>query len=482
VAIDESTDRLDAAVELATRSVSRRNLLKLAGLGAGMAALSPIIAACGGGKATGAPASVGAGGSSVAPGGSPVAGGSGGLAVQPPATAVNLDFWNPFTGGDGPFLKKIVDQFNTETPNVQVKFSTQKDLYGSLHAAKAANKLPQVSIVHLDAIPQNAADGIFTPIDDLITTLGLSDKDFTADVWKNGLYKDKRYGVPLDTHTMSFYWNKALFTKAGLDPEKPPTNKDEFVAAAKAITDKAGVPGFMVVQGGGGANFLLGIEWATTFYQLGGEWTNADYSQSLINSQAGVDSSNFWKSLVDQGISPKGTESDSEIAAFKQGKNGMVFSGIWETNGYIDALKADLGAGPVPQLFGKGVWSGSHHMGITTREMSAEEKRGAQYFIAWISEHSLEWAKAGQIPARQSVRNSAEFKALPAVSAIAEQQPDARFFPPIPAAGDALFGPQGAGQAAVAAVTGKKDAKAALDEAATNISKQLVTNKAKYGF
>jgi multiple sugar transport system substrate-binding protein len=482
VAIDESTDRLDAAVELATRSVSRRNLLKLAGLGAGMAALSPIIAACGGGKATGAPASVGAGGSSVAPGGSPVAGGSGGLAVQPPATAVNLDFWNPFTGGDGPFLKKIVDQFNTETPNVQVKFSTQKDLYGSLHAAKAANKLPQVSIVHLDAIPQNAADGIFTPIDDLITTLGLSDKDFTADVWKNGLYKDKRYGVPLDTHTMSFYWNKALFTKAGLDPEKPPTNKDEFVAAAKAITDKAGVPGFMVVQGGGGANFLLGIEWATTFYQLGGEWTNADFSQSLINSQAGVDSSNFWKSLVDQGISPKGTESDSEIAAFKQGKNGMVFSGIWETNGYIDALKADLGAGPVPQLFGKGVWSGSHHMGITTREMSAEEKQGAQYFIAWISEHSLEWAKAGQIPARQSVRNSAEFKALPAVSAIAEQQPDARFFPPIPAAGDALFGPQGAGQAAVAAVTGKKDAKAALDEAATNISKQLVTNKAKYGF
>ncbi|MBA2382959.1 MAG: ABC transporter substrate-binding protein [Chloroflexi bacterium] len=477
MAIDESTDRLDAAVEMATRSVSRRDLLKLAGIGAGMAALSPIIAACGGGKAKAPPA-----GGSIAPGGSAAAGGSGGLAIQPPATAVNLDFWNPFTGGDGPFLKKIVDQFNAETPNVKVKFSTQKDLYASLHAAKAAKKLPQVSIVHLDAIPQNAADGIFSPIDDLITALGLSDKDFTADVWKNGLYKDKRYGVPLDTHTMSFYWNKALFTKAGLDPEKPPTNKDEFVAAAKAITDKAGVPGFMVVQGGGGANFLLGIEWATTFYQLGGEWTNADYSQSLINSQAGIDSSNFWKSLVDQGISPKGTESDAEIAAFKQGKNGMVFSGIWETNGYADALKADFGAGPVPQLFGKGVWSGSHHMGITTREMSAEEKQGSEYFIAWISEHSLEWAKAGQIPARQSVRNSAEFKALPGVSAIAEQQPDARFFPPIPAAGDALFGPQGAGQAAVATVTGKKDAKAALDEAATNISKQLVANKAKYGF
>ncbi|MFL5715818.1 MAG: twin-arginine translocation signal domain-containing protein [Chloroflexota bacterium] len=490
MANDERNSPLESAAAIAERSVTRRDLLKLAGVGAGMAVLAPLIAACSGNKASaGASAGAGAGasagtGASAAPAasGSAAAGASGGLAIQPPATAVKLDFWNPFTGGDGPFLKKIVDQFNTETPNVQVKFSTQKDLYGSLHAAKAANKLPQVSIVHLDAIPQNAADGIFTPIDDLITTLGLTGDDFTAEVWKNGLYKDHRYGVPLDTHVMSFYWNKALFTKAGLDPEKPPTNKEEFVAAAKAITDKAGVPGFMVVQGGGGANFLLGIEWATAFYQGGGEWTNADYSQSLINSQPGVDASNFWKSLVDQGISPKGTESDSEIAAFKQGKNGMVFSGIWETNGYMDALKADLGAGPVPKLFGAGVWSGSHHMGITTTEMSADEKLGAQYFIAWISEHSLEWAKAGQIPARQSVVNSAEFKALPAVSAIAASQPDARFFPPIPAAGDALFGPQGAGQAAVAAVTGKKDAKAALDEAAANTTKQLVANKAKYGF
>jgi multiple sugar transport system substrate-binding protein len=476
VSNDERPSGIEAAVALAERSVTRRDLLKLFGAGVGMAALAPIIAACGGSKAT-----PGGGAASVAPG-SAAASGSGGLAIQPPATAVNLDFWNPFTGGDGPFLRKIVDQFNTETPNVKMKFSTQKDLYGSLHAAKAANKLPQVSIVHLDAIPQNAADGIFQPIDDLIATLGLSEKDFTADIWKNGLWKDHRYGVPLDTHTLSFYWNKALFTKAGLDPEKPPTNKDEFVAAAQAITQKAGVPGFMVVQGGGGANFLLGIEWATTFYQSGGQWTSDDYSQSLINSQAAIDSANFWKSLVDQGISPKGTESDSEIAAFKQGKNGMVMSGIWETNGYIDALKDDLGAGPVPQLFGKGVWSGSHNMGITTRQMSPDEKQGAQYFIAWISEHSLDWAKAGQLPARQSVRNSAEFKALPAVSKIAEQQPDARFFPPIPAAADMLFGPQGAGQAAVATVTGKKEAKAAFDEAASNITKQLVANKAKYGF
>jgi len=396
---------------------------------------------------------------------------------------VNLEFWNPFTGGDGPFLRKIVDQFNQETPNVKVKFTTQKDLYGSLHAAKAANRLPQVSIVHLDAIPLNAGDGIFQPIDDLIQTLGLSAKDFTEDVWNKGDWKGHRYGVPLDTHVLSFFWNKDLFTKAGLDPEKAPATKDDFVNAAQAITQKAGVPGFMVVQGGAGGPFLTGIEWATVFYQNGGEILSDDKSKVQLNTDPGVQATTFFKQLVDQGISPKGTESDSEIAAFKQGKNGMVFSGIWETNGYVDALKDKLGAGPVPQLGTKmAVWSGSHHMGVTTGKMSDAEKQGAYYFISWISEHSLDWAKAGQLPARQSVINSAEFKALPAVSKIAAEQKDAKFYPAVPAIADTITGPQGAGFAAIQGITGKADPKGALDTATANLQKVLDANKQKYGF
>jgi multiple sugar transport system substrate-binding protein len=476
---DDRQLEVDPIASLTTRSISRRDLLKVAGSGAALAALGPIIAACGGGSKSsgggaGAPNATAA---SIAPVSS---GGAGGL--EPPGTAVNIDFWNPFTGGDGPYLRGIVDAFSKETPNVKVKFTTQKDLYGALHAAKAANKLPHVSIVHLDAIPQNAADGIFAPIDDFIEELGLGADDFTEDVWNNGLWKDQRYGVPLDTHTLSFYWNKDLFTKAGLDPEKPPTGKDDFVAAAKAITEKAGVPGFMVVQGGPGANFLLGIEWVTAFYQAGGKVANDDLSEITINTDQGVQSAEFWKSFVDDGISPKGTESDSEIAAFKQGKNGMVMSGIWETNGYNDALKDKLGAGPVPQFFGKGVWSGSHNLGITTRKMSEDELKGAQYFIAWLSEHSLDWAKAGQIPARQSVVTSDEFKKLPHIPEIQKQQADARFTPAFPAAADVVTGPQGGGAAAVAAVTGKKDAKAGLDANAATLTKILKQNKEKYGF
>src|SRR4051794_32897604 len=98
--------------------MSRRDLMKLAGAGVGMAVLGAILAASRGGKGTpgtSSGASAAASGGASASAGASASGGAAG-AIQPPATAVNLDFWNPFTGGDGPFLRGIVDTFNKETP------------------------------------------------------------------------------------------------------------------------------------------------------------------------------------------------------------------------------------------------------------------------------------------------------------------------------------------------------------------------------
>ena len=452
------------------RDITRRDLLKVAGATAAVAALTPIAAACGGG-------------------GGGNAGGSAGQAtsasgkVQPPGTKVSIDFWNGFTGEDGPYLRRLVDQFNKQTPNVAVKFTTQKDLYASLAAAKTANRLPHVSIVHLDQIPQQAENGVFQPIDDLISTLGLSGSDFSEDQWKKGEWKGKRYGVPLDIHTMNMYWNKALFRDAGLDPEKPPSTQDEFVSAAKKITDTGKAPGYMVVQGGPGANFLVGIQWATWYYQQGGTWTDDANSAVNLDTDKAAQAAQFIKRFLDEGISPKGVSSDSEIAAFQAKKNGIVLSGIWTTNAYAKALGQDLGAAAVPKIFGDGVWAGSHHMGISTRQMSADEKQGAQYFIDWISSNSLEWAKAGQIPARKSVRESAEFKNVPYIPQFAEQVSAARFFPAVPGAPAMLFDPGGAGEAAVNFVTGRTpDAKAAFEKVKQTQDQKLKANKTKFGF
>src|SRR4051812_5676105 len=117
--------------------ISRRDILRLAGAGAGVAALSPLLAACGSGsKASTAPAASAGGGGGAASAG---AGGS----LQPPSTAVNLEFWNPFTGGDGPLLPEIAGQGKQETPEAKVKITTHKEPHGPLHPAEAPDPPPQ---------------------------------------------------------------------------------------------------------------------------------------------------------------------------------------------------------------------------------------------------------------------------------------------------------------------------------------------------
>ncbi|MDA7857865.1 extracellular solute-binding protein [bacterium] len=52
------------------------------------------------------------------------------------------------------------------------------------------------------------------------------------------------YGVPIDVMNIQMLYNKSLFKKAGLDPEKPPRRWKEFLAYGKKLKD-AGIQGFV---------------------------------------------------------------------------------------------------------------------------------------------------------------------------------------------------------------------------------------------
>ena len=84
--------------------LSRRQYL---GLGAGASA-GMLLAACGGGSET--PPGAGGGGGG---------GGQFGEGKEYTGPNVSLAFWNGFTGGDGPFMRKLVDQFNGEHQNIK---------------------------------------------------------------------------------------------------------------------------------------------------------------------------------------------------------------------------------------------------------------------------------------------------------------------------------------------------------------------------
>jgi multiple sugar transport system substrate-binding protein len=409
--------------------------------------------------------------------GDEVAGGGGGEATGGGSgytgPKVDLQFWNGFTGGDGPFMRDLVKQFNSEHENINVKMVVQQwaDYYQKVPQAVQGGRGPDVGIMHVDALATNAARNVIIPLDDVAEELKLEEGDFAKVVWDAGIYEEKRFGIPLDTHPLGFYYNKAHMQKAGI--ESPPLTREAHDEALERL-QRAGFKNPFWQSSTWPAHLMF----MSLLWQFGGDLYNEDASKATWNSDAGVEALTWQVDLVKKGYSPKNVAQDADYVAFKNEKNSFHWDGIWQTQ---DLKKTDLSwdVSPLPQIGDeKAVWAGSHNM-VIMRQPSANDNKlqAAQVFVNWISSHSIEWARAGQIPARNTVRNSKAFKGLEHQSTLAQQQDYVHFAPAVPGIGDAQLEME---QAVNRAVLLKQSPKQALDEAAGKGDKLLEANKKKY--
>lgn len=435
--------------------MSRRRLLGL-GLGLGAAA-SLTLAGCGGGDDTG-PAT-----------------GNGGKEYTGPK--VDLKLWNGFTGGDGDIFKALVNQFNTEHQNIAVTVATYQweDYYNKLPSAASSGNGPDIAVMHMDQLATFAARGVITELDDVAKTLELTEGDFAPTVWKGGLYNEKRYGIPLDMHPLGFYYNKGVMQKAGLDPEKPPTTRAEYEAALAELK-KSGVQGFWVSP----FQFTGGMTFYSLLHQWGGSVFDGEAKTATFNSEPAVEAATWLIDMIKQGHSPANVGQDADYLAFKSGKNAFNWNGIWQINDLKKSPEIQWGVAPLPQIGSQpAAWANSHNFTIVKgRTSDANKVSASKVFINWLSQHSLDWAKGGQVPARKTVRDSADFKALAEVNALAPELEYAAFPPAAPGLGEVITTFYNSFNEAV---LGKKSPKQALDDGVAKANKQLEDNRKKYG-
>ncbi len=112
------------------------------------------------------------------------------------------------------------------------------DFYQRVPAAVNAGEGPDVGVMHLDQLATNAARNVIVPVDEVAENLGLSEDDFTEEVWNAGVYDDARYGIPLDVHSLAMYYNTDHFAAAGIT--EAPTDEASFQEAL----DKLKAAGF----------------------------------------------------------------------------------------------------------------------------------------------------------------------------------------------------------------------------------------------
>jgi multiple sugar transport system substrate-binding protein len=462
---------------------------------------SVLVAACGGGATqnqgegnpTGAtaPATGGEGGTGAT---APATGGEGGTSATAPATGgegnpaggtgtagqlpadctnVALEYWNPFTGPDGPFMGQLTDSFNADNPNIQVTMTSQAEYYTQLGTAAASNTLPDVVVVHADQVATQAFRNVLRPIDDLVEQIGVSGDSFPEAVWQAGEVAGRRYAIPLDIHPGVLYYNADLLQQAGISG--PPTNDAEFQQAAQALTQGEN-KGFLITSG-----FFSQMIFMTLLHQFGGSEFNAEGTEATFNSEAGVRALQ-WMLDAQQQYGEPNLETDAEINGFKTGTAAMMMNGIWQiTNVTGEAVEFQGQATAVP-TFGDqpAVWAGSHQLALTTQpDDDPCRDAAASIFIRYLLDNSVEWAQAGQIPANTAVRESDAFRAIEPQASIAPSVENAFFPPSVPGITDAL-GPMTEAVSAVMAGT-QTDIQAALDDAKARSDQILNENRTTYG-
>jgi multiple sugar transport system substrate-binding protein len=350
----------------------------------------------------------------------------GGCGLTGNSKKITIRFWNGFTGPDGARALSLVRAFNAANPNIEVRMQRIEwgTYYNKLFVAGIAGRAPEVFVLHTQSLRRFAGAGFVRPIDDLVAR-DFPVTDLNTNIWQAASLDGKHCGLPIDVHMLGLYYNRKLLREAGI--AKPPTNREEFVAALKAITK------------GEGDNrvwgFALSNPSSTIFSlmrQFGGELFTPDESRCLLNTPANAAALQFWIDLIRTDKTIPAPETLDSWVAFRQGRVGMTANGIFMLPDLQKQKDLDFAGAPMPRIGEKpATWASSHTFCLKSG-MDDERTDAAWRFCRFYSDNSLEWAAAGQVPARRSLRESKAFHEMPVQSAFAQQIPYLAYPPRLP--------------------------------------------------
>jgi multiple sugar transport system substrate-binding protein len=347
---------------------------------------------------------------------------------------ITIRFWNGFTGPDGRAMLAMIKKFNDANPDVYVNMQRMDWglYYNKLFVAGLGDRAPEVFAVHVDTLARFTRASFVRPVDDLMGTSADSiadPNDIDENVWRATERDGKHWGVPLDIHLLGTFYNRELFRKAKIvdasGAPKPPMTRDEFVDALKKLRGVNGADtwGFVYTW--------LRTNSYTVIRQNGGDIFNADRTKCIVDSPENCEALQWCADLVKQQLVPS-PQNFEAWTGFRQGKVGIAWEGIYMLPDLKKQTDLDYAAAPVPLLFKKpAAWANSHSICFRAH-LTGEELAAAKKFVKFLSDNSLDWADAGQIPVRKSLRTSERFQGMTIQREFAKQIPYAAYFPAVP--------------------------------------------------
>lgn len=320
---------------------------------------------------------------------------------------VQIEFWYGLGGQIGEVIEEQIKKYNESQDAIEVVGVFQQSYNGvqeKFQAALVSGDVPALVQIEIHGTPKFASAGALLPLEPFFENdAEFNFDDIIAASLLNQSWDGKLYAMPINRSTPVFYYNKAIFAEAGVEP---PTTWQEFREIAKLFT-----------KGEGDAKvygYLARPDWwffESMVWSNGGEMMNEEMTQ-VTYAEKGAEPLQIWLDMAYQDGTARvftGDQAGSQLTqAFAEGKGAMFFSSTASLGGILRAVdgKFEIGTAFMPHMEGYNtvVPTGGAAAGIPVAA-PAEEQQAAWKFIQWwISpEQAAYWSKStGYFPVRHS--------------------------------------------------------------------------------
>ena len=264
--------------------------------------------------------------------------------------------------------RAIVEAFEHQNPDVILKSAQGLQIQGpaaesSLLLQFAGGTAPDVVYVNFRQSASYIRQQFLLPLDNYLKadpSVLARIKPNVADVLRDAGH-GSIYSVPYAQYVQALYYRKDLFQAAGLDPEKPPANWDEFYEYSKKLTNQSkGKWGF---EFGSDAD-AAGYWWINFLWQAGGDILKKNAKgqwEAAFDSPEGVEALKFYRKLmVDPWTGPDGktyhgVAHHSSTMALDRSKGDVAMWFQYQSNVIANTADASqlnpnlLGIAPMPK-------------------------------------------------------------------------------------------------------------------------------------
>lgn len=357
-------------------------------------------------------------------GGSGGGGGGGAADADGVDDGATLTMWT--RAATRPQSEALVKAYNAGHKNkIELTVVPTDDYQAKVGAAAGSKDLPDLFASDVVFVPNYTSNGLFADLTDRVDALPFAEKLAQSHI-KAGTYEDKKYVVPHTLDLSVLFYNKDLYRKAKLDPDKPPTSLSEWDRQARAVDALGGdVNGTFFGGNCGGCGVFT---WWPSIWAAGDDVLNKEGTEAELSSDTARKVYDTYRGWVKDDIVAPGAREETGTTwtgVFPEGKVGVM--PMPSTSLGLMPHNLDLGVAPIPGPDGgRSTFVGGDAIGISATSRSADQ---AWNFLAWSlgDEAQVEVVAAHKdVVARTDLASNKYSKADPRLVTINELVADGR--------------------------------------------------------